>query len=80
MVLANPPYSIKQWDREAFASDPYGRNFLGTPPQGGRLCFIQHILKSMDPRSGRCASFFPMAYSSATRIGDARKAREKRSR
>ena len=60
MVLANPPYSIKQWDREAFASDPYGRNFLGTPPQGrADYAFIQHILKSMNPKSGRCAILLP---------------------
>lgn len=60
MVLANPPYSIKQWDREAFASDPYGRNFLGTPPQGrADYAFIQHILKSMDQKSGRCAVLLP---------------------
>lgn len=59
-VLANPPYSIKQWDRESFASDPYGRNFLGTPPQGrADYAFIQHILKSMDPKSGRCAILLP---------------------
>lgn len=60
MVLANPPYSIKQWDRESFASDPYGRNFLGTPPQGrADYAFIQHILKSMNPKSGRCAILLP---------------------
>lgn len=60
MVLANPPYSIKQWNREAFASDPYGRNFLGTPPQGrADYAFIQHILKSMDPKTGRCAILLP---------------------
>ena len=60
MVLANPPYSLKQWDRESFASDPYGRNFLGTPPQGrADYAFIQHILKSMDPKSGRCAILLP---------------------
>lgn len=34
LILANPPYSISQWDRTAFESDKYGRNFLGTPPQG----------------------------------------------
>jgi hypothetical protein len=34
VVLANPPYSIKQWNREAWTTDPWGRNFLGTPPQG----------------------------------------------
>ena len=60
MVLANPPYSIKQWDRESFASDPYGRNFIGTPPQGrADYAFIQHILKSLDPKSGRCAILLP---------------------
>lgn len=36
MVLANPPYSIKQWNRDARQSDAWGRNFLGTPPQGRR--------------------------------------------
>lgn len=60
LVLANPPYSIKQWDREAFASDKYGRNFLGLPPQGrADYAFFQHILKSLDPKTGRCAILFP---------------------
>jgi type I restriction enzyme M protein len=60
LVLANPPYSIKQWDREAFSADKYGRNFLGTPPQGrADYAFFQHILKSLHPRTGRCAILFP---------------------
>lgn len=60
LVLANPPYSIKQWDRTAFESDKYGRNFLGTPPQGrADYAFFQHILKSMNPETGRCAILFP---------------------
>lgn len=60
LVLANPPYSIKQWDREAFESDKYGRNFLGTPPQGrADYAFFQHILASMKPGTGRCAILFP---------------------
>lgn len=60
VVLANPPYSIKRWNRDAFASDPWGRNFLGTPPQGrADYAFFQHILKSMDPSTGRCAVLFP---------------------
>jgi type I restriction enzyme M protein len=60
LVLANPPYSIKQWDREAFAADKYGRNFLGTPPQGrADYAFFQHILKSLNPKTGRCAILFP---------------------
>lgn len=60
LILANPPYSIKQWDRSAFESDKYGRNFLGTPPQGrADYAFFQHILASMKPGSGRCAILFP---------------------
>jgi type I restriction enzyme M protein len=60
MVLANPPYSISQWDREAFASDKYGRNFLGIPPQGrADYAFIQHILKSLKQGTGRCAILLP---------------------
>ncbi|MEW6405075.1 MAG: class I SAM-dependent DNA methyltransferase [Chloroflexota bacterium] len=72
VVLANPPYSIKQWNREAWTSDPWGRNFLGTPPQGrADYAFFQHILKSLAPPSalgkgagglgsgGRCAILFP---------------------
>ncbi len=60
VVLANPPYSIKRWNREAFAADPWGRNFLGTPPQGrADYAFFQHILKSMDPVAGRSAILFP---------------------
>ena len=60
MVLANPPYSIKQWDREAFSADPWGRNRFGTPPQGrADYAFWQHIIESMDPKTGRCAILFP---------------------
>lgn len=60
VVLANPPYSISQWDRDAFASDKYGRNFLGVPNQGrADFAFIQHILASMDNSTGRCAILLP---------------------
>lgn len=60
IVLANPPYSISQWDRDAFASDKYGRNFLGVPNQiRADFAFIQHILKSMDSENGRCAILLP---------------------
>ncbi len=60
VVLANPPYSIKKWNRDAWQSDDWGRNSLGTPPQGrADYAFFQHILKSMDPKTGRCAILFP---------------------
>ena len=60
IVLANPPYSIKTWNREAFMNDKWGRNFLGTPPQGrADYAFLQHIISSMDSNSGRSAILFP---------------------
>jgi len=60
VVLANPPYSIKRWNRDAWQGDPWGRNFLGTPPQGrADYAFFQHILTSLDQRTGRCAILFP---------------------
>jgi type I restriction enzyme M protein len=60
VVLANPPYSIKKWNRDAWESDPWGRNVLGTPSQGrADYAFFQHILRSMNPSTGRCAILFP---------------------
>lgn len=60
VILANPPYSIKSWDRKAFERDPYGRNIWGTPPQGcADYAFQQHIHKSMDRENGRCAILWP---------------------
>lgn len=60
VVLANPPFSIKKWNRSAWETDSWGRNFLGTPPQGrADYAFLQHILRSMDPKTGRCAVLFP---------------------
>ena len=60
VVLANPPYSIKNWDRDGFAADPYGRNMWGVPPQGrADYAFFQHIAASMDPKTGRAVVLFP---------------------
>lgn len=60
VVLANPPYSIKAWNRVAFAKDPYGRNMWGVPPQSrADYAFFQHIAKSLNPKTGRAAILFP---------------------
>lgn len=59
VILANPPYSIKQWDRTAWEKDKWERNFLGTPPQGrADYAFQQHILASLSDK-GRCAVLWP---------------------
>ncbi|MBP7850605.1 MAG: SAM-dependent DNA methyltransferase [Lentimicrobiaceae bacterium] len=60
VILANPPYSIKAWDQKSFASDPYGRNIWGTPPQGcADYAFQQHIQKSLDEKNGRSITLWP---------------------
>lgn len=60
VIFANPPYSIKKWDREAFSKDVYGRNIYGVPPQGcADYAFFQHILKSLNPKTGRAAMLWP---------------------
>jgi type I restriction enzyme M protein len=63
VILANPPYSIKAWDRTAFENDPWGRNLWGTPPQGcADYAFQQHIQKSLDPKNGRSISLWPQGF------------------
>ena len=76
VVLANPPYSISKWNREKFEHDKYGRCFLGIPPQRfADFAFIQHILASLDLRSGRCAILLP--HGVLTRLGEESIIREK---
>jgi|GEM_PF-22170 len=60
VIFANPPYSIKKWNRDKFSADPYGRNLYGTPPQGcADYGFYTHIIKSLKPDTGRAAMLWP---------------------
>lgn len=60
VILANPPYSIKSWDRQSFENDSYGRNLWGTPPQGcADYAFQQHIQKSLNLENGRSCVLWP---------------------
>lgn len=60
ICIANPPYSMKKWNREAWKNDPWGRNIYGTPPQGvADYAFFQHIICSLKEGSGRCAILWP---------------------
>ena len=59
-VIANPPFSLEKWGDEVWASDPYGRNFAGMPPaKSGDYAWVQHMIKSMAPVSGRMAVVLP---------------------
>jgi type I restriction enzyme M protein len=60
VIMANPPYSVKKWSQQKWMNDPYGRNIWGTPPQGcADYAFQQHIMKSLDPNTGRCVVLWP---------------------
>jgi len=59
-VIANPPFSLEKWGDEVWANDPYGRNFAGMPPaKNGDYAWVQHMIKSMAPGSGRMAVVLP---------------------
>ena len=59
-VIANPPFSLEKWGEEVWASDPYGRNFAGMPPaKSGDFAWVQHMIKSMAPKTGRMAVVLP---------------------
>lgn len=59
-VIANPPFSLEKWGDEVWANDPYGRNFAGLPPaKSGDFAWVQHMIKSMAPKTGRMAVVLP---------------------
>jgi len=58
-VIANPPFSLKDWGAENWANDPYGRNIAGVPPKGnGDMAWVQHMVKSMNS-TGRMTVVLP---------------------
>jgi len=59
-VIANPPFSLEKWGDEVWTSDPFGRNFAGMPPgKSGDFAWVQHMVKSMAPKTGRMAVVLP---------------------
>ena len=60
IVLANPPFSLEDWGREVWESDPWGRAFAGLPTDSsGDFAWVQHMVKSMAPDQGRMAVVLP---------------------
>jgi len=59
-VVANPPFSVKDWTLGVnTAADPYGRFAYGTPPdKNGDYAFLLHILASMKS-TGKGAVILP---------------------
>ena len=60
VVIANPPFSLEQWGREIWESDPWGRAFAGLPTDSsGDFAWVQHMVKSMAESQGRMAVVLP---------------------
>lgn len=60
-VVANPPFSLKNWGELGWASDKWGRNSVGgVPPKGyADWAWVQHMIISAKPTSGRVAVVLP---------------------
>lgn len=60
IVVANPPYSIKEWDYEIFKSDKHGRleGYEMPPKKNADYAFVLHVVKSMNA-NGRAGVVLP---------------------
>jgi type I restriction enzyme M protein len=59
IVIANPPFSLKNWGYEEAQHDPYRRFRFGIPPKGyGDYAFVQHMIATLNPR-GRAGVVLP---------------------
>jgi len=60
VVIANPPFSLKNWGADAWARDPWSRPTCGVPPTSvADYAWIQHMLASMRPDTGRVGVVMP---------------------
>lgn len=58
--IANPPFGLSKWGAEQFLTDVYGRNIWGCPSDSNAdFAWLQHLVKSMDPKTGRCTVILP---------------------
>ncbi|MDM1362503.1 type I restriction-modification system subunit M [Myroides marinus] len=58
-VIANPPFSLKEWGADNWINDPYGRNIAGVPPKGnGDMAWVQHMISSLN-ETGRMTVILP---------------------
>lgn len=57
-VIANPPFSLANWGADRWSADP--RAFCGVPPaKNGDFAFVQHMVSSMNPGTGRVGVVMP---------------------
>lgn len=59
IVIANPPFSLKNWGKEEAENDNYNRYIYGIPPTSyGDLAFVSHMIASLNS-TGRMGTVIP---------------------
>ena len=59
-VVANPPFSLKNWGAENAQTDPHARFWRGVPPKSkGDYAFVTHMIEIAKRRTGRVAVIVP---------------------
>lgn len=60
VVIANPPFSLQNWGASNWTNDPFGRVICTVPPaKNGDYAWIQHMIASMKPKTGRVGVVMP---------------------
>lgn len=60
VVVANPPFSLDKWGADVAPNDRFHRFHRGTPPKSkGDYAFVQHMVETTDPRTGRVGVIAP---------------------
>ena len=57
-IIANPPFSLKNWGKEKAAADPFQRFWRGIPSKGD-YAFISHMIEVAKPKTGRIVVIGP---------------------
>ena len=59
-VIANPPFSLKEWGHDKWSSDPFNRHTFGlAPKKNGDFAWVMHMRTSMKEATGRMAVVLP---------------------
>jgi len=59
-VIANPPFSLKEWGQDRWQSDPFNRHILGIAPKtNGDFAWVMHMYSSMNENDSRMAVVLP---------------------
>lgn len=60
VIVANPPFSLKQWGKEEADNDPFNRFWRGVPPRSrGDWAFVTHMIEVAKENTGKVGVVVP---------------------